>query len=128
MEALPFTFRNRPGDPGEVSGICRLDENELVIEWQRTSLIARHARSGTVRLPINEIENVGYLSGWFRRELVLKPRSLALIREVPGAHDSGSLNLRIARQDRETASDLASSISLSISGHRVDRLGRSIGL
>lgn len=128
MEALPFTLRNRPGDAGEVSGICRLDEKELVIEWKRTSLIERHARSGTVRLPIDEIEGVDFRSGWFRRELVLKPRSLAPIQDVPGAHDSGSLNLQVARQDRGTARELQSSISLSISGYRIDRLGRSIGL
>ncbi len=128
MEALPFTIRNRPGEAGEVSGICRLDDAELVLEWRRTSLIERHARSGTVRLPIEEIEGVQFRSAWFRRELILKPRSLAPIRDVPGAHDSGSLNLQVARRDRETAKELAASLGLSISGHRIDRLGRSIGL
>jgi hypothetical protein len=128
MEALPFIFRNKPGEAGETSGICRLDETTVVIEWRKVSLIKRHEKNGTVRLPLEELESVTYEGGLFRACLDVRPRTLDVIQGVPGRHASGALLLWVTRRDRRKAKELASSIDFALSEYRIDRLGRSIGL
>ena len=128
MEALPFTMKNKPGEAGKISGLCRLDDNELSVEWRKTSLIKRHARSDTLTLPFEDLEFVKYVYGFFRARLIIRPRVLSLIIGVPGAHPSGELHVRVARRDRMVAKDLASSIDFALSEHRLDRIGRSVGL
>ena len=128
MEALPFTIKNKPGEAGTVTGLCRIDDNSLRVEWNKTSLIKRHAKSETLDLSFQELESVKYKWGFFSARLIIRPRTLSLISDVPGAHASGELHLRIARKDRAIAKELASSADFALADHRIDRLGRSIGL
>jgi hypothetical protein len=126
---VPFSFkRYAEGYLSQVTtrGMVRLDADALVIEFRETStnLTTLAEESGAVRevrIPIDALESLEVIGGWWSARLSIRTRTLAVLQDVPGA-TGNECELRIRRRDRTAAREFAVAVSLALSGRELRRL------
>jgi hypothetical protein len=120
MEALPIYL---PVGLGH-KGVVRLEKPFLVFE-----LLERSWRSfgkkqvREVRLPLDEIVDARFKPGILDAHLDLHIRSINAMKEIP-YRTPGVIELRFAREHRDAARQLSTSLSLVLSERQLDDLDR----
>jgi len=126
---VPFSLeRYAEGFRSQVTtrGVVRLEADALVIEFRETttSLTTLAEEAGSVhevRVPLDELESVEPVGGWWSARLRIRTRTLAALQEVPGA-SGNECELRVRRRDRPAAREFAVATSLTLSGRELRRL------
>jgi hypothetical protein len=120
---LPFSIDDLYGGLARVNGLLRVREGELLLEYQTQDNLVGvfKGRSGTTVIPIRDIYEVEVKSNWLGRAFILRPRSLSLLADMPGA-DESQLKLKFNRRDLTSAKEIASYLNLRISEIRLDEM------
>ena len=103
----------------ENSGLLRLDDDALVLEFESKDGVLELLRSGVqqLRVPLKELEALHWRPGWLGGKLELAVRSMSVIDGIPGAAQ-GVVTFKIARKHRDRAVGLAANVELALA-HRV---------
>ena len=117
---VPFVTDKAFGGLAEVNGQMRFENDELVLEFQVKDAILGAVKSAVKELaiPLEDIHDLVFEKGWFRRRLTLRTRSMAALEGLPGAEGS-ELVVKVAKQDAQAAKELASHLLLLVSEERL---------
>ena len=101
---LPFSFSDVYGGFAEAHGLARLEESELVLEFEVKDAVLGVIKSGLkdVRIPLSDIASVRIKKGWFSSKVVVCTTSLAALADVPTA-DQAQVTLRVKRANKALA-------------------------
>ncbi len=111
--SVPFKIVELFNGFAEGRGILRVDENALTLELQVTDALFGLLKSRVinVQLAFDQVSGIIMTKGWFRKKLILRTHSMALLTSIPG-HSGNELVLVIRRRDREAARFLISRLEL----------------
>ena len=107
----------------EVEGMLRIEDQQVVIEYQTKDSVLGVIKSETKSLPIpySQISEVVFKTNMFRTFLRLQLKSLELLNKFPGSK-AGGIKLNLKRKDKEKAIYLQSFIRLRVSEVRLKGL------
>jgi hypothetical protein len=121
---LPFSVARVHAGLSEATGLARLTESGLTLEYQVRLLGLIRFGIREITVPFGEIAAVHLKKNLLQTRIVLQTRSLRTLGTMPGSR-TGQLVLRVARRDRETAALLVSALRLHLSELAVNRLASS---
>ncbi len=121
---LPFSVARVHAGLSEATGLARLTESGLTLEYQVRLLGLIRFGIREITVPFKEIAAVHLKKNLLQTRIVLQTRSLRTLGTMPGSR-TGQLVLRVARRDRETAALLVSALRLHLSELAVNRLASS---
>ncbi len=121
---LPFSVARVHAGLSEATGLARLAESGLTLEYQVRLLGLIRFGIREITVPFGEIAAVHLKKNLLQTRIVLQTRSLRTLGTMPGSR-TGQLVLRVARRDRETAALLVSALRLHLSELAVNRLASS---
>lgn len=115
FSSVPFTIPNVYEGFAEAHGLLKLTQPGVVLEFQvKDGLVGLiKSRVNEVTVPLDEIVSVELKKGWFQRRLLLRCRSLATLANIP-KHKSGTIALRIARDNMRVAREVVSMLRVSL--------------
>ena len=121
MASVPFTLGGVYADLAHIRGIARLDDDHLVLEYRLQDSVVGVLQSELkeIRIPLSELESVEFRRGIFRSVLDVRTRTMRVLESLPGAHDC-QLRLVCRRQDRGSAQQLATSVTLQLAERLLD--------
>jgi hypothetical protein len=128
LPSLPFVIPRVFGDLAVARGMARATPAGLTLEFEIKDSLVGLIRSGVreIHIAVEDLDRLDLRKGWFRTTLVVRTRRMAVLDKVPG-HQAGSIQLRIAREDRPVAEALVSTMMLSLSERELERLaGRTL--
>ena len=120
---IPFTIPSVYEGLATAHGVARSTEAGLVLEFQVKDGFVGMVTSGVkeVQVPFHELVSIELKEGWFRRQLLIRARSLTTLASVPG-HESGHVVVRIARKDVPMAREMVSILRLTLSERQLESL------
>lgn len=86
----------------EIHGSLGIDEESLVFVFYKKKLLGGVTDDETVRLPLKDIQEVKLKKGPVNTRLMVYPKRLSMIEEIPGAH-SEQLKFQIKKEDKKYA-------------------------
>lgn len=125
---LPFVIDDIYSGLARVNGLLSLSRDNLTLEFQTQDNIVGilKGKTGERKLSIRDLYQIEVKSSWFGRSFIIRPSSLSVIRDFPGANDS-ELKLKIKRRDLQSAKEIASYVNLRISEIRLEEMDNEEG-
>ena len=120
MEALPFYL---PVGLLGHKGLVRLEKPHLTFELLEWSWRSFGKKVREVRIPLAEVVDARFKQGLVDAHLDLHVRSINAMSAIP-YRTPGVIELRFAREHRDAARQLSTSLSLVLSERQLDNLGR----
>ena len=108
--SIPFDI---PGELTESNGILTLVDEELRMEFQTKDGFIGLVKSDVKRvvIPLSEVLDIRFKKGWFGGgKIFLQVGNMNLLEKVPG-HTSGSVQLKIKKEFRDSAMNLVAEIT-----------------
>ena len=101
---IPFRIANLYQGLGEIEGRLRAHEGVLLLEYRMKDAVLGVLRSRVkeLRIPFDDIEDIEFHNGWFRKRITVRARGLRSFADIPGA-EGGTLVLVVARRDAARA-------------------------
>lgn len=123
MRALPFTIEDLNGGFMKLEGILRVNEDQLMFEFQKKDAVleAYQSELKTVEIPLAELEMLEFKKGWFSAKLILHGRSASSFRDLPGK-DLIERVLKVKRKHRDIAASISSNLNLALSEKKLKEL------
>jgi hypothetical protein len=120
---LAFNIDDIYSGLARVNGLMSLTRDELVLEFQTQDNLVGifKGRSGTIRIPIRDLYQAEVKSSWFSRFLIIRPKTLSAIANIPGADDS-ELKVKFKKRDLSSAKEIVSFLNLRISEIRLEEM------
>lgn len=124
MRSLPFVISDLHGGFMKVEGILRVEEAQLVFEFQKKDDVFEVFQSAlkSEAIPLSEIAMTEYRKGLFSDKLILHGRRASSFRELPGK-DLIERVLKIKKKYRNLALSISSNMNLKLSEIRLKELG-----
>lgn len=123
MSSFSFYFRLRPGETAPISGTARIEDDRVVVEYQRqTQFFPRQEPLRELVFDFADVQSAEYHQGWFRAKVEMSIRRLALVNDVVGAHPGGGLALWVTRDQRAAARKFTSILALKLSEAALARI------
>ncbi len=123
MRSLPFTIENLNGGFMKVEGILRVEEENLVFEYQKKDAVVEAYQSElrTETISISELDMLEFKKGWFSGKLILHGKTARSFKDLPGK-DLTERVLKVKRKHREVAASISSNLNLKISEQKLNEL------
>jgi len=118
---LPFSIANVHNGFSEATGLARLSDKGIVLEYQVSLLGLFKFPIREVSVSFEDITAVALQKRFLRTTLSLHTRSLRTLASLPGSR-TGQVRLRIAKRDREQAARWVSALRLHLSEQVLQRL------
>ncbi len=120
---LPFTIPSVYGGLAVAEGLAKLRRDGLLLECEVSDSLAGVLRSGLKRIsiPLDAIASVEVSRGWWSTSLVLRLKTLTVVRELPGLRH-GELTLQVRRKDRREAEHFATVLEGYLTEAALDQL------
>src|SRR5690554_5259287 len=120
MRSLPFSIDNLNGGFMKVEGILRVEDECLVMEFQKKDAVIEFYQSDlkTVKIPIKELDLLEFKKGWINGKLMLYAKSASTFRDFPG-NDLMERELKVKRKHRNLAANISSNMNLLISENKL---------
>ena len=121
--SLPFTIPDLYHGLAHAVGRLRLEHEGIVLEYRVADAVLGILKSRVhdIHIPFDEIENIQFKNGWFRKRIFIQTYSLHSQASLPGS-EGGIIRLKVTRQDKESALETISRINLHISESRLERM------
>ncbi|MFK7923667.1 MAG: hypothetical protein AB8H47_17040 [Bacteroidia bacterium] len=122
---LNFTTEDAYHGLAAVNGMLRLGRKELIIEYQVKDALVGMLKSEPkeLRIPFENLLEVEYKLNWILSRFKLHVNSMHILGKFPVGKD-GVITLKIKRKQKKTAQELASTINLKLSEHRLEMMDR----
>jgi hypothetical protein len=123
LPSVPFSFVNVYEGLAKAHGMARITSGGLTLEFEVKDGFVGMLKTGVrhVLISFDDMSDIDLQKGWFKTKLCIRTRSMVAINQLPGTH-AGRIELRIAREDRQIAEALASTLMLSISQRTLERV------
>jgi len=123
MRSLPFSIEELNGGFMKVEGILRVEEYNLVFEFQKKDAVIEIYQSEvkTESIPLTELAMLEYKKGWFSDKLILHSRRASSFKDLPGK-DLTERILKIKKKNRNIAANITSTLNLQLSEIRLKEL------
>lgn len=123
MKAARFTIEDVAAGFAEARGIVSLEGDAIRLQWavQDSVFGVFKSANNEVRIPLDRLQSVRYVPGWWRGRLVLRADDLATLDGIPGA-DRGEVVLMVDRAERAAAAELAIDANFRTAEARVHEL------
>jgi hypothetical protein len=123
MRSLPFSIENLNGGFMKVEGILRVEEENLVFEYQKKDAVVEAYQSDlkTVTISLSELDMLEYKKGWFSVKLILHGKRASSFGELPGK-DLTERVLKVKRKHRNVAANISSNLNLKLSERKLNEL------
>jgi len=121
---LPVTIDDLYGGFVVMSGLLRLENDKLVLEFQtKDNLVGGFFKSEPkeVHIPLRRLAEATFKKNWFAASLRLRAYSLMDLKGVPNAED-GAVKFKIKRNNRNDAANFASMLNLRLSEIRLEEM------
>ncbi len=120
---LAFSIDDLYSGLARVNGLLSLTRDDLVLEFQTQDNLVGvfKGRAGSTRIPIRDIYEAEVKSSWLNRFLIIRPKTLSAIAEIPGA-DESELKVKFKKRDLNSAKEIASYLNLRISEIRLEEM------
>src|SRR5690554_2967552 len=123
MRSLPFSIEELNGGFMKVEGILRVEEYNLVFEFQKKDAVIEIYQSEvkTESIPLTELAMLEYKKSWFSDKLILHSRRASSFKDLPGK-DLTERILKIKKKNRNIAANITSTLNLQLSEIRLKEL------
>jgi len=123
MRSLPFSIENLNGGFMKVEGILRVEEENLVFEYQKKDAVVEAYQSElrTETISISELDMLEFKKGWFSGKLILHGKTARSFGDLPGKELTERV-LKVKRKNREVAASISSNLNLRISEQKLNEL------
>lgn len=123
-QSLPFSIPNVYEGFATAHGIARMTSAGLTLEFEVKDGIVGMIKSGVreVQIPMDDLHLLELRKGWLRTRLFIRTRRMTAVDRVPG-NRAGTIELRVAREDRPIAEALVSLVMLKLSERELEKLG-----
>jgi hypothetical protein len=123
MRSLPFSIENLNGGFMKVEGILRVEEENLVFEYQKKDAVVEAYQSDlkTTTILLSELDMLEYKKGWFSAKLILHGKRASSFGELPGK-DLTERVLKVKRKHRNIAANISSNLNLKLSEKKLSEL------
>lgn len=123
MRSLPFSIEDLNGGFMKVEGILRVEDDNLVFEYQKKDAVieAYQSEVRTEEINIKELAMLEYKKGWFSDKLIIHGRRASSFKDLPGK-DLTERILKIKKKNRSLAANITSSLNLQLSELRLKEL------
>lgn len=123
MRSLPFSIEDLNGGFMKVEGILRVEEENLVFEFQKKDAIVEAYQSElkTESVDLSEISLVEFKRGWFSDKLILHGKRASSFKELPGKELTERV-LKLKKKQRNLAASISSNLNLRLSEKRLQEL------
>ncbi|MDP5172741.1 MAG: hypothetical protein NWR72_21060 [Bacteroidia bacterium] len=121
---VPFIIDDIYGGFAKASGLLRIESDALLLEFQVQENLFGGLMKGkpkVFRIPITALDSVEFKKTWFNSKLIIRVMRLRDLDGVPGAQE-GEAKLKIRKQDRERAKEIASQVSIRLSEIRLSQM------
>lgn len=120
---LAFSIDDLYSGLARVNGLLSLTRDDLVLEFQTQDNLVGvfKGRTGTSRIPIRDLYEAEVKSNWFNRFLIIRPKTLSAIADIPGA-DESELKVKFKKRDLNSAKEIVSYLNLRISEIRLEEM------
>lgn len=124
-QVLHFTTVEAYHGLAEVSGMLRLERKKLILEYQVKDALVGMIKSDPkeLQIPFDNLLEVEYKLNWVLSRFKLHINSMHILGKFPVGKD-GVITLKIKRKQKKTAQELASTINLKLSEHRLEMMDR----
>lgn len=128
LPSLPFVIPSVYEGLATARGMARLSPAALILEFEVKDSIVGVIKTGVreVQVPIEEIHRLDLRKGWFRTRLLIRAHRMMTFDKVPG-QKSGTIELRVAREDRSVAEALVSTLKLRLSERELAQITSGMG-
>ncbi len=107
MDTIPFKVHDPDAMLTETQGLLQLYDDRLRLQLEtKDSLVGQFKKNTEVNIPLREISSAKLETGWFKTELSVRVRDLALVADCPGSK-LGQIRLRFKKAHREAVEDIA---------------------
>ena len=93
----------------EIHGTLGYDDDDVVLEYYKKKLLGGILAEETMRLPLKDIQEVKLKKTPVSMKLLLFPKRLSMIENMPGAH-SDQLKFQVKKDDRKYAEPFLASL------------------
>ncbi|MEX0719852.1 MAG: hypothetical protein WD059_04230 [Balneolaceae bacterium] len=126
MKSLPFSIEDLNAGFMKVEGILRVEEENLVFEYQKKDAILEAYQSDlkTQTIDLHEIEMLEHKKGWFSDKLILHGRRANSFKELPGKELTERV-LKVKKKHRNLAANISSNLNLMLSEKKLNDLENS---
>ncbi|MEX0608408.1 MAG: hypothetical protein WD016_03760 [Balneolaceae bacterium] len=116
MKSLPFSIEDLHGGFMKVEGILRVEDENLVFEYQKKDAVleAYQSELKTQTIDLHEIDILEHKKGWFSDKLILHGKRGSSFKELPGK-DLTERVLKVKKKHRNHAANLTSNLNLLLS-------------
>lgn len=99
----------------EIGGLLSYRDRAVVFEYQTRGLPWQPSEVTTVRMPLDELQEVELRRRMVDAAIVVRPRRLAALKDVPGARQ-GEVVFKVKMENRDRATDYVSHVRLMLTG------------
>lgn len=123
MRSLPFYVDDLNGGFMKLEGILRLEEGQLIFEYQKKDAILEAYKSAltTVEIPVTDLAMTEFKKGWFSAKLTLHADRPAVFADLPG-NELTTRVLKLKKKHAEIAAKISSSVNLQLSQYRLQQM------
>lgn len=123
MRTLPFSIENLNGGFMKVEGILRVEEENLVFEYQKKDAVVEAYQSElrTETISISELDMLEFKKGWFSGKLILHGKTARSFGDLPGKELTERV-LKVKRKHRNLAANISSNLNLMLSERKLNEL------
>jgi hypothetical protein len=123
MRSLPFSIENLNGGFMKVEGILRVEEENLVFEFQKKDAFVEAYQSElkTVTIPLASIDMLEFKKSWFSAKLILHGKRASSFGDLPGKELTERV-LKVRRKHQNIAANISSNLNLKLSEQKLNEL------
>ena len=127
MTSIPFSIENAYKGFAKVGGILYISNKALTLEFETKDSMIGFFKSGVKKISLSagDLESLILEKKFFKRNLIIRTRSLFAIRDFPHS-ENGQIRLQIDKSYLKLAESMVSSMNLAISEERLSRLDREM--
>lgn len=121
---IPFHLSNLNHGLAEAKGLIHIRKNGITLEFEVKDTFGGFIKSDLkeIDIPFDEIESLTYKKGFWGGTIKIEGNSMRTFDGIPSA-EQGRCELKIKRNDRDTAEHTISSARVALSEHKLNKLG-----
>lgn len=119
--SVPFEIPEINHGFKEASGLLKLWEKGVEMEFEVATLGVFKSGVQIVRISYADLRAIEYKKGWIKDKVILEGVSMRVFAEVPGT-EIATCTLKVKRKNRDDAQNLVSSARLHLSEYKLSRM------
>jgi hypothetical protein len=120
-KTVPFEIPEISHGFKEASGLMKLWERGLELEFEVATLGLFKSGVQTARLAYDDLNKIEYKKGWIKDKIVLEGISMRVFEDVPGT-EIATCKLNVKKKNREEAQSLVSTARMQLSEHKLNQM------